>query len=110
MKKKALKKEELFTAKDVGRYLGALSEEYQARVQALAEITLGLDKKMERGFGEMRTTLQSHAEMIGGLATDMAIVKDNIEIIKNGLKKKTDYDEFALLEHRVSVLETLVRR
>ena len=32
MKKKALKKEELFTAKDVGRYLGVLSEEFKARV------------------------------------------------------------------------------
>jgi len=125
MKKKIIKKEEeLFTAKDVGRYLGALSEEFQGRVRALAEITLGLDKKMENGFSktensfskvensfsEMRDTMKSHTEMIGAVATDVEIIKQDIEFLKGGFRKKTDYDEFLTLEHRVSALESLVRK
>jgi len=57
--------------------------------------------------------------MIGSLAMDMEIVKDDvkmtktdmevvktdIEFIKNSLKKKVDIEEFAALEHRVALLE-----
>ncbi|HUY69860.1 MAG TPA: hypothetical protein VMU70_02510 [Candidatus Tyrphobacter sp.] len=49
--------------------------------------------------------LDSHTEMIGGLATDLGIVKEDAEFTKNSLKRKVDVEEFAALEKRVSALE-----
>ena len=50
-------------------------------------------------------TLDSHTEMIGGLTMDMGIVKENIEFMKNSLKRKVDVEEFTALERRVAFLE-----
>ncbi|MBI3631402.1 MAG: hypothetical protein HY219_00865 [Candidatus Staskawiczbacteria bacterium] len=50
-------------------------------------------------------TLKSHTEMIGKLAVDMTIVKEDIAFIKGGLKKRVDIDEFMALERRVVLLE-----
>ena len=45
------------------------------------------------------------AEMVGGLAVNVEIIKEDIEFIKNGFKKKVDVEEFAALSRRVSLLE-----
>jgi len=45
------------------------------------------------------------AEMIGNLAVNIEIVKEDIEFIKSGFKKKVDIEEFAALTRRVSLLE-----
>ena len=49
--------------------------------------------------------LDSHTEMIGRLAVNLEIVKEDVGSIKNGLKKKVDGEEFSALERRVTVLE-----
>ena len=49
-------------------------------------------------YGDIAEKLDNHTEMIGGLATDVAIIKGDIEFIKNGLKKKVNLDEFVALE------------
>ena len=45
------------------------------------------------------------AEMVGNLAVNLEIVKEDVEFIKNGFKRKIDVEEFAALARRVSILE-----
>ena len=49
--------------------------------------------------------LASHTEMIANLAVDLTVVKQGVESIKNSLKRKVEWDEFAALERRVALLE-----
>jgi hypothetical protein len=83
-----------FTTGEVKRYLGSLSEDFGAKVDGIAEQYLSLDNKLD-----------GVVEIVGKLAEDMTVVKQNIEFIKGDLKKKVDYDEFSALERRVAVLE-----
>ncbi|MCL4437726.1 hypothetical protein M1513_01660 [Patescibacteria group bacterium] len=43
--------------------------------------------------------------MIGQIMVDLAINKEDVEFIKNSLKKKIDVEEFSTLEKRVILLE-----
>ena len=45
------------------------------------------------------------AEMVGNLNVNSEIIKEDIEFIKSGFKKKVDVEEFAALARRVSILE-----
>jgi peptidoglycan hydrolase CwlO-like protein len=63
-------------------------------------------------IGHIKNTLDVHTEAIGELSVDMQGVKRNIEImkedvefIKAGFKKKVDIEECSALERRVIVLE-----
>lgn len=90
------------------RHLGVMIESVGDDVKLVAE-----------QYGDIKKTLDTHTEMIGHLAVDveivkddistlkkdMAITKEDIEFIKNNLKKKVDIDEFSALERRVSLLE-----
>ena len=60
---------------------------------------------IKKTLDEHTKTLNTHTEMIGHLATDITIIKEDIEFIKGSLKKKVDVDEFSALERRVSTLE-----
>lgn len=101
------------------RYMKVLSEEFQGRVSEMGKRFDDVDKRFDdvdrrfdgvdkkiSGFGE---TLNSHTEMIGKLAIDVEIIKNNVEFLKGGLKKKVDYDEFLALEKRMSVLESKIK-
>ncbi len=84
----------LFTADDVGRYVGAVAEEFRGYVKAVAEQYRGLNKRLDH----VETTLNSHTEMIGQIMSD-------VQEMKNDLKQKVDRTEFARLEKRVVMLE-----
>jgi len=43
--------------------------------------------------------------MIALIKRDIEIMKQDIEFIKHGFKKKVDIEEFAALERRVAILE-----
>jgi len=127
------KKKELFTDTDMKRYIGALSENFTKQVGGVAEQWLGVKKDTSEIKEILNThteilqrhglilnnhteileshdkTLNSHTEMIGKLMTDMTIIKEDMEFIKGGLKRKVDYDEFLALERRTAILETKVR-
>lgn len=81
--------------------LGVFVEQSNDRWDLVAEQYGGIKKDI----GEIRHTLNSHTGMIGKLAIDLAIVKEDVEFIKSGLKKKVDYDEFVALQRRVLLLE-----
>ena len=130
--KKAIKqkKKELFTSTDIKRYIGALSENFTKQVGGVAEQWLGVKKDTGKIKEILNThteilqrhslilnhhteildshteTLDSHTEMIGKLMIDTAIIKEDIEFLKGGMKRKVDYDEFLALERRTAILET----
>lgn len=101
-------------------HVGALAEHFQSQTQAVAEQYSDIKQTLDshsKMFVDIKQTLDrhteildSHSEMIANLAENMEIVKADIEFIKGGLKKKVDYEEFAALERRLSLLESRVNR
>lgn len=90
------------------RRLGVVMEHMDGKISLVAE-QYGDVKKDTRGIKQeihgVKQALNMHTDMIGKLAVDLTIVKEDIALIKGTLKKKVDYDEFATLERRVSILE-----
>lgn len=105
--KKAIKqkKKELFTSTDMKRYIGALSENFTKQVGGVAEQWLGVKKDV----GEIKETQGVHTEMIGKIMMNITILKEDMEFLKGGMKRKVDYDEFLALERRTAILETKTR-
>ncbi len=78
---------------------------------------------MGERFVDVNRKLDSHTEMIGKVAEDLGVVKSDLDIVKSDieimksdigiiktdLKQKVDRSEFAVLERRVSRLESKVR-
>ena len=83
------------------RRLGVTIEHNNDKISLVAE-QYGDIKKEISGINEK---LDVHSEMIGKLAVNMEIVKEDIEFIKSGFRKKVDVEEFAALSRRVSILE-----
>ena len=54
--------------------------------------------------------LSAVAEQVGSLMVTVDVIKSDVEIIKNNLKRKVDLEDFEALTHRVSVLEKRVLR
>ncbi len=90
---------------DIKRHISALSEDFQSKVVVIAEQYGDVKKEI----GGVKKILDSHTEMIGKLMTDAEIIKNNVEFLKGGLKKKVDYDEFLALEKRMTVLESKIK-
>lgn len=95
------------TPKEI-RHLGVLMESMNDKIMLVAEHTSGItsDVAAIKKTLEIHSRIfESHAEMIAVVATDVGIIKEDIEFIKHGLKKKVDVDEFIALERRVALLE-----
>ena len=84
---------------EVKRHMSVLTEDFKDRVKTLAEQLTDVQKDTKQVKSE-----------VAKLREDNAIIKMDLGIIKNHLKKKVDYDEFTLLEQRVSVLEAKVKQ
>ncbi len=56
-----------------------------------------------RGVGALveqtNHNVQALAEMVGSMMVDITIIKDNVEFLKGGMRKKVDVEEFQTLEH-----------
>jgi hypothetical protein len=98
-KKVVAKVSNLHTNDDVRRYVGAVSEEFQGYVSAVAEQYMSIHEKLD-----------SVVETVGGIKEDVEIIKSNIEILKSGIRIKVDYQDFEALERRVRLMETKMRR
>ena len=83
------------------RRLGVTIEHIDDKVSLVAEQYGDIKKDI----GGIRKTLNVHTEINGKLAVNIEIVKEDIEFIKSGFKKKVDVEEFAALARRVSILE-----
>ena len=96
------------TEQERKRHVGALSEDFQHGLSAVAEQYSGLNEKIEdikETLDEHGRILKMHTEMIGGIAEDVAVLKDDVAEIKDELKTKADTTEVIHLSRRVSVLE-----
>lgn len=81
------------------RYLSVVSKSFQSQVKLIAESLSGIQEQ-----------LVGIREMVAKNTEDIEIIKSDIEIIKGSLKKKVDYEEFAALERRMTLMEAKVRR
>ena len=102
----------------IGKEVKVIAEQYGDIKSTMGEHGKKLDLLKEQ-YGDIKSTLHehgkkldehgkkidSHREMIGKLAMDVAVIKEDTEFIKHGLKRKVDVEEFAALEHRVALLE-----
>jgi len=77
-------------------YIGAVNEDTQDKVSAVAEQLVGVNKNLD----SVNKTLDSHTEIIGSMKEDIEVIKTNIGFIKGDLKKKIDYEEFEVLEKK----------
>lgn len=107
------------------RYLGVCVEDFESKVEVVAEQYLDIKKTLEShtkildshtetislikvDVENIKETLDSHTETIGSIKVDVEIIKTDIEFIKSGFKKKVDLEEFEVLEKRVIRLEKLL--
>lgn len=107
--------EDFYTSSDMKRHMSALIEHVDDRITGIGE-----------QFIDFRRKLDSHTEMLGELAEDVAVIrtdvgflkddmvvvkkdisimKEDISEIKDDLQQKVDRGEFAALERRVSAVE-----
>lgn len=67
-----------------------------------------------RVFGEklkdVKRRVNTTFEAVGKLQEDTTIVKTDVEFMNGALKRKVDYDEFIILQRRVSRLEAKIAR
>ena len=101
------------------RNIGALLEHTDDRVTAIAEQYGEIKKTLDQHtsildhhtdiLDQHTSKFDSHEGMIGGIATDLKIVKEDASSIKNSLKKKVDIDDFTPIVRRLTHLEKQVR-
>ena len=80
--------------KDMKRYVGSLSEEFQGRLDGVVEQFGGMNKR----FDGIDNKLDSHSEMIGKIMIQLHEIKSDLE-------QKVSIKQFAQLEKRVVMLE-----
>lgn len=89
------------TASDIRQIIGVAVEHLDDKISLVAEQYGDIRETL----GEHTKILDTHTETMGNLMVEMHIVKEDLEFIKNSLKKKVDIDEFIALERRVALLE-----
>ena len=87
------------------RNLGVLMEHMNGNIILVAEQHGDIQKTL----GAHTKMLDIHTDMMGKISVDLTIIKEDIEFMKNSLRKKVDYDEFSALTHRVLLLEKRAR-
>ena len=112
---------------EVKRHFDVAIESVKDEVKIIAEQYGDIKSdivSMKDDIVSIKETLDSHTEMIGSMAEDIEvikvdlmdtkkdveIIKSDIEFIKGGIKKKVDYEEFVVLERRLTLLEAKTRR
>jgi len=85
--------------KEFQRYVGVLGDSFSSQVKLVAESLSGIQKQ-----------LVAIREMVAKNTEDIEMMKMDLHLIKHDLKNKVGYDEFAILERRVVMLETKAKR
>jgi len=128
IKKKKIKKADSSVTE---RHFGVVLENIDSKIDLVLEGHQALDVKFTKKFEEVDERLDiidekldihteilsehgkiltEHSKMIASINGNMEIMKQDIEFIKNSLKKKVDIDEFSVLEKRVALLEKKLQR
>ena len=90
--------------KEIKRYIGSISEDFQHKVSGIAEQFGGLNKKIDL----INDTLAIHGRKLDSHSVMIARVMEDVEEIKSGMHEKIDRKEFSKLEKRLVVLEATV--
>jgi heptaprenylglyceryl phosphate synthase len=83
---------------EIIRHQKMILEEFQSRIRPIAEVQIENSKKFEAIFKKLDALMEM-----------TALNTENIEFIKNMLKRKVDIEEHEALERRVSMLEKKLR-
>lgn len=84
------------------RHFEVVAEDIKSEVQAVAEQVV----QNSEDITAIREKLEEHDQKFESIETTLAVMKLDLEFIKNELKQKVNRDEFAVLEKRLSMLET----
>lgn len=94
-----LKKILIDQRKEYQRYLKVVAESFDSKLGLVVE-----------SLSDMQRQLKNLRDMVAKNTEDIEIIKADIQVIKNELKRKVDRDEFAVLEKRVLFLEKKIAR
>ena len=101
---------------EIKRHFSVVAEDLEGKIQLVAEGHLDINRRLD-GIGNRLEAIDGRldgidgkigalSEQIAANTEDMTIIKGGLNIIKQDLKKKVDYDDFAALERRVLALES----
>ena len=99
-------------SEDFKRHTSTLAEDFHSQVKLISEQYGSIKETLDAHTADITSikgTLDYHTEMIGSIKEDVEIIKTDMEIVKNSLKRKVDIEEFSVLEKRVDALESKVR-
>jgi len=63
-------------------------------------------KTVAEQYGSIGRKIDGNTQLLNRTAEDISVIKMDIGLIKNSLKKKVDLEEFEALEKRVNLLES----
>jgi len=93
------------TEETTQRYIGAISDNFQHQVSAVAEQFLGLNEKVDgikEDLNEVKRVQNIHTEMIGKLAEDVSVLHDEMKNVKNTLETKADKTDIKEIKDMLS--------
>lgn len=88
------------------RYMGALTEDFNDKIQLVAESVSGIQEQLVI----IRDMVVKNTEDIEMIKMDIEMMKSDINIIKNDLKQKVALEDFNALEKRMILLEAKMRK
>jgi chromosome segregation ATPase len=94
-------------ALDFQRYTGALSENFQHGLSAVAEQYSGLVEKVDgikETLDDHGRILKMHTEMIGVMMEDVSVLKEDVAVLKEDVSVLKE--DVAVLKEDVAVLKT----
>jgi len=84
-------------SEDIKRHFDVVAEDLASKIETVAEATAEIPG--------MKNSVDSIKEMVAKNTEDIEVMKMDIEAIKQGLRRKVDVEDFAMLEKRVTALE-----
>ena len=111
MVKKVSPKSELKEFKDeVIRHFDVVVEDLESKIDTVAE---GLESKIDLLTEQVANNteqIEGVKDRLDSVEETIGVIKVDVEFIKYELKKKVSWDEFAVLEKRVAMLEAKKNR
>ena len=93
-------------SKDVKMYIGVLKEDFDSKVQLIAEQYDSIIKRLD-SHDEKLLAIEHKMEI---MKADIEMIKIDINFIKGSLKQKVDIEDFNALERRMILLEAKMRK
>ena len=95
--------------KEIENLIREYTNETKRHFDVVAEDIQGSIKAVAEQVGANTEKLMAHDQRFDTMEETIEKIKMDIKFIKNGLKQKVDQEEFAVLERRVSLLESKLK-